>query len=382
MNLRLVLIAMGFVIALSAQAEISIYHLDQALPLGAGAPPQFGLAVAIDGDRLVVTSPNTPSHPYSVAGFYTLDSSKGWIGESGLEYDHIAVDAGSYLPCNPIALLNDVLLVGVADSPGGGGKVLVAQHTGSDWNFSSVLSPATPSAFESFGCSVGLSGDTIVIGAPGHSETGAGYIFVRQPDKSWVFQSQLVASAASKNDAVGLSAAIDGDLAVLGAPHANSDEGAVYVFKRSGSTWTNVKKLSASGGVAGDQFGASVAVSNGTIVVGAPERDSGQGAVYIYSGASFNDQPFPSSPPDTNFGSAVALSGNRLIVGAIGGASAYAYTRSGMKWYERGLILHGSIYSRLGGSVAISGTTAVVGAMGVNSAYVLHDDQIFANGYQ
>lgn len=316
-----------------------------------------------------------------MAGIYLRDGAT-WNEEETYYYDHLAVDAVSYLPCNGVALSDDVIAIGVADAPEAGGGVVLGERSGTDWPYRSVINAPMPSAFESFGCSVAFSKGSLLVGAPGHSETGGGYIFVRQSDDTWALQSELIAAGAAKNDAVGLSAALDGDLAVLGAPHADSDKGAVFLFKRSGSSWTEVKKLTTSSGAAGDQFGASVAVSNGTIVVGAPEQNSGQGAVYVFAGAAYAEEPFLPSPMDKNFGSAVAISGDRLVVGAIGGAGAYAYTRSGTQWYERGLLLRSTSDSRLGGSVAISGSTAIIGAMGVNSAYVLHDDQIFGNGYQ
>ncbi|HEX3896487.1 MAG TPA: FG-GAP repeat protein [Rudaea sp.] len=364
---------------MSLHAATSTYLSDATLPLGVDIP-QFGLSVAINGDEALVAAPKQPAKAFGSVSVYVKDSSGTWSGETTFSYAHSAIDAGSYLPCNGIAIEGDTAVLGVPDANGSQGVVQILERTGSGWIQSQVLSASTPSAFELFGCGVGISGNTIVVSAPGHSGTGAGYVFIHQSG-GWALQAQLTATGAAAKDAVGLAAAIDGDLIVLGAPHSSSNKGATYVFRRSGSTWSEAKKLVAADGAADDQFGAAVALSNGTVAVGAPEWSAGQGAVYIYTGSTFAPQSSPLSVTSQRFGSAVSISGNRLLVGAVGSNDAYAYTRSGNQWYQRAPFLDVGA-SRLGGAVAISGSDAIIGAVAGDHAYIVHDDEIFGNGHE
>ncbi|HEX4480687.1 MAG TPA: FG-GAP repeat protein [Rudaea sp.] len=366
---------------MSSQGATLTYLSDITLPMS-GDIPQFGLSVAISGNEALVAAPKQSDKASGFATAYFKDASGTWQMSVGttLSYAHSAIDASSYLPCNGVAIDGDAAVLGVPEAAGGHGIVEVFQLDSSGWGQTDVLSAQMPSAFETFGCATAISGDTMVVSAPGHAGVGAAYVFVRQA-AGWELQSQLTATSAAANDAVGLSASIDGDVVVLGAPHSNANKGAAYVFRRSGTTWSEVKKLIAAGGSADDQFGATVAVSNGTIVVGAPDFNAGQGAVYIYSGTAFTPQSSPLTETAQRFGSAVAVSGNRVIVGAIGSNAAYAYTREGTEWFRRQTFGDLST-SRFGGAVGISGSDAIIGAMGVDHAYIVHDDQIFANGYQ
>ena len=120
-----------------------------------------------------------------------------------------------------------------------------------------------------FGLSAAIFGSTAVVGAPAkNSATGAAYVFVRS-GTTWTQQAELTASDGASNDAFG-SVGISGSTVVVGAPGKNSGTGAVYVFVRSGTTWTQQAELTASDGVAGDAFGGPVAISGSTVVAGAP----------------------------------------------------------------------------------------------------------------
>ena len=142
-----------------------------------------------------------------------------------------------------------------------------------------------------FGGSVAVSGDTAVIGAryedTGGSNAGAAYVFTRSGG-SWTQQAKLLASDAQSSDYFGVSVAVSGDTAVIGAygeATGGSYAGAVYVFTRSGGAWTQQAKLLASDAQSSDQFGVSVAVSGDTAVIGARYEDTGgsdAGAVYVF----------------------------------------------------------------------------------------------------
>ena len=134
------------------------------------------------------------------------------------------------------------------------------------------------------------SGDMVVVGAyrkgPGRDK-GAAYVF-RFDGTSWSQEAKLTASDARTKDEFGFSVAIDGETVVVGARRGDDgikDTGAVYVFERTGTVWSEELKLSASDGAKGDFFGEAVSVFGSTVLVGAPrDDDAGQssGSVYIY----------------------------------------------------------------------------------------------------
>jgi hypothetical protein len=106
-------------------------------------------------------------------------------------------------------------------------------------------------------------------------------------------QTELTDPNGAAGDAFGTSVAISGATAVVGAPHKNSDAGAVYVFVRSAGTWSLQAELTAADGAAIDCFGWSVAVSGSTVVVGAIGNNSGAGAAYVFvrSRNTWSQQP-------------------------------------------------------------------------------------------
>ncbi|MBW2453782.1 MAG: cadherin-like beta sandwich domain-containing protein [Deltaproteobacteria bacterium] len=225
-------------------------------------------------------------------------------------------------------------------------------------------SNAEPS--DTFGFSVALSGDTLVVGAPfedssttgvggmetdnGAHDAGAVYVFTRGGD-TWTQQAYIKASTTGTNDHFGTSVAIDGDTLVVGAPLEDSnatgmngtegdnsatDAGAVYVFTRSGTAWAQEAYLKAANTGNYDHFGTSVAIDGDTLVVGAPYEDSGSagvgaddtddsatnaGATYVFTrtGTTWSQQVYlKASDPDGDdyFGFSVAAEGDLVAVGA------------------------------------------------------------------
>lgn len=204
-------------------------------------------------------------------------------------------------------------------------------------------------AQDSFGYSVAISGDTAVVGAPRHyigsnGWQGSAYVFVCT-GTSWIRQQKLTASDGADGDHFGISVAISDDTVVVGA-HAddtgsNTDQGSAYVFVGSGATWSHQQKLTASDGARTDRFGYSVAISGETVVVGAPYDNIGsnglQGSAYMFvrSGASWSQQEKLTASDGAaadQFGSSVAISRNTVVVGAsgddIGRGSAYVFARA------------------------------------------------------
>lgn len=268
-----------------------------------------------------------------------------------------------------------------------------------------------------FGSSVAISGDTVVIGAPREDSgstgvnsipdesagvSGAAYVFVRS-GSTWTQQAYLKASNAGAGDNFGVSVAVSGDTVVVGAsaeassstginstPDENaSDAGAVYVFVRSGTTWSQQAYLKASNTGAADKFGASVSISGDTLVAGAnregssttgvnstPDEgaaNSGAAYVFVRSGSTWSQQAYlkaSNTHTGDNFGYSVSISGDTAVISSpyqnsteIQSGAAYVFVRSGGAWSQQAILKAPSPreHAMFGASVAVAGDTIVVG---------------------
>ncbi|MBK8430868.1 MAG: hypothetical protein IPL28_06050 [Chloroflexi bacterium] len=218
------------------------------------------------------------------------------------------------------------------------------------------LTASDAAANDNFGVSVAVSGDTAVIGAyqddDGGSNSGSAYVFTRSGEV-WSEQAKLTASDAAANDFFGISVAVSGDTAVIGAyqdDNVGSNSGSAYVFTRSGEVWSEQAKLTASDPAMNDWFGYSVAISGDTAIIGAYLDDDGgsnSGSAYVFTrtaGVWSQQAKLTASDPamDDWFGYSVAISGDTAVIGAYqdddGGSdsgSAYAFTRMGVVWSQQ-----------------------------------------------
>src|SRR6266498_3365366 len=183
---------------------------------------------------------------------------------------------------------------------------------------------------DQFGAAVGISGETAVVGAPvgdtaAGPNAGSAYVFVRS-GTSWSQQAMLTASDAAVFDLFGRALAVSGDTAVIGAPSDDTDAGpnagSAYVFVRSGTSWSQQAKLTASDAAASDTFGDAVGISGDTAVVGAQFGDTIAGSAYVFvrSGTSWSQQAKLTASDAAAFaffGAAVAISGDTVVVGAL-----------------------------------------------------------------
>jgi len=230
------------------------------------------------------------------------------------------------------------------------------------------------------GASVAISGNTAIVGASGaNNGQGAAYIFTK-PASGWADMTQtakLTASDGMAGDDFGRSVAISGNTVVVGADLADQGQGAAYVFVQPASGWTSMTqtqtaKLTATDGAADDNFGRSVAISGNTVVVGAVGKNQSRGAAYVFvqpasgwpNATQIAELTEPNGAPNDSFGNSVAISGNTLAVGAAGAGAAYVFTEPASGWTDvpQTAELTDGLNDGFGSALAISGNTlAVVG---------------------
>jgi hypothetical protein len=333
------------------------------------ADDHFGFSVAISGSTVVVGALGKNS--YAGTAYVFIHTKTGWSRGSELTASDHAV--GSAFGAS-VAIDGLTAVVGAPDKSSGAGAAYVFVHGTTGWSQQAELTASDGAADDSFGYSVAISGSTAVIGADGNnSGTGAAYVFVGSGG-SWSQQAELTASDGLPRDLFGHSVAISGSTVEVGAPDANTDTGAAYVFVASGSTWSQQAELTASDGAEGDYFGSSVAISGSTLGVGADGSDSGAGAAYVFvSSGSFWSQQAELTASDAaasdEFAQSVAISGSTVVVGAPGNnasrGAAYVFVLPSQQ--AELTASDGAGSDRFGYSVALSGSTAVVGADGKNS---------------
>ena len=274
-----------------------------------------------------------------------------------------------------VGLAGDTVVVGAEDKNSRTGAAYVFKRTGQVWSQEAKLTASDASADAFFGTSVAISGDTIVVGAHGKlSDRGAAYVFTRT-GAAWTQQAKLTATGGQPGDFFGTSVALSGDTAVVGAHLVGNAVGASYVFTRTGTVWTQQAKLTASDAADGDSFGVAVAVSGDTVVAGASGVGSLVGAAYVFkrTGTAWTQEArlAATSPANSDqFGRAVALAGAAAVIGASGTngsrGAAYVFTRTGTTWTQEAALIAAdrSANDNFGASVAVEGDSVVTGAHG------------------
>ncbi len=307
-----------------------------------------------------------------------------------------------------LSMDRNVLVVG--NSHGGrneSGTAAVFRRGIAGWKRVGGISARAGGRRDHFGAAVGVSGDIIVVGAPREDsnsteingedgnddahDSGAAYVFVRDAD-DWRQQAYLKAPNTDVWDSFGGSVAVDETTIVVGAYRDDrgflspknpvddpDDVGAAHVFRTAGGRWFHAAYLKPPSTVGVLWFGYSVAISEDLIVVGAPHAGgSSGGAAFVYrlrsDGWRFEAILSGTGVKDGDaFGTAVAISNRKIVVGAPGhdgSGAAFIYSRSGSAWSED-IELHAAnseFGDSFGCSVGISGEVAVVGARREKSA--------------
>ncbi|NJP07769.1 MAG: hypothetical protein HC837_20200, partial [Chloroflexaceae bacterium] len=307
---------------------------------------QFGSVVALSGDTLVVGASRARVNGTDQGAAYIFTRNHGAAENWGQVVKLIASDGGSFdFFGSAVAISDDTVVVGAYNKNSGvipGTAYIFERNQGgaNKWGEVTILTASDGAANDQFGRSVAISGDTLIVGASSsdindNNNQGAAYVFERNQGgaDAWGEVVKLTASDGASNNQFGIAVAMDGDTAIVGSVatiDVNTAQGAAYIFERNqGGTdnWGEVIKLVASDGAADDFFGTAVALSGDTLVVGAYGVDrstSDQGAAYIYQynqgGTNNWDEVTKLISNDSGFndrfGSAVAINGDNVVIGA------------------------------------------------------------------
>jgi FG-GAP repeat len=443
------------VISMRAQSPPAWKQVASITSTTAGDGDQFGAAVALsgDGNTLAASAPMESSHATGINGNENDDSAYS----SGAVYVYTRSGAGwlqqAYLKAsntgandqfgNAVAISADGSTLAVAavfeDSGATGingnqadnsveesGAVYVFTRSGAAWTQQAYIKASNTGGRDdgdTFGYAIALSDDgaTLAVGAPSEDSSAAGnngnqadnsavgagavYVFTRAGG-TWSQQAYVKSSNTRANALFGYSVALssNGDTLAAGAFDEDGGKGAVHVFIRNTTAWTEQARLQASNAERADSFGASVSISDdgNTVAAGALDEDSlltnvnggdrgaddqstdtSAGAAYVFtrSGNAWSQQAFikaSNTGKEDWFGVRLALSGdgNTVVVGAPNedgnndaaqeAGAAYVYVRSAGGWNHQA-DLKGSTtdqFDELGSAVALSrdGRTMAVGS--------------------
>jgi hypothetical protein len=200
----------------------------------------------------------------------------------------------------------------------------VFTRTRAGWKQAAELKGSDTVGWDQFGYSVAISGTTVVVGAPQHANSGSAYVLTRTAT-GW---RQVAELAGVAGDGFGNSVAISGATVVVGAENHDNFAGGAYVFTRTGAGWKQAAEPKGSNTGGSDDFGISVAVSGTTALVGADEHANSAGRAYLFTETSTGwKQAAELKGSDTvgwngsfltgdKFGWSVAISGTSAVVGA------------------------------------------------------------------
>jgi hypothetical protein len=385
-----------------------------------GRDDAFGFSVALSGDTAVVGAPNEDSNATGFGGNQGSNSAMDagavyvFVRENGLWHQQAYLKASNTNTEDDFGFSVDIegdrLIVGAPDESSSSSMIngneadntfasagAVYVFTRDDeglWSQEAYLKASNTGPGDQFGYSVRLSGNTVVVGAPFEdsnasgvdgdggnnlsSSAGAAYVFVRSVAGTWTQQAYLKASNTNTSDTFGRAVDVSGNVIVVGAPaedsaasgvngngsdNSLSNAGAAYVFSRTGTTWSQQAYLKASNPMAVDQFGMAVAVSGDRAVVGAPTEDGGGSGVNGNSGAA----------PQMNSGAAYAF----LRVAGAWSQEAYLKASNAEAFDEFGhaLALEGpslAVAARLedGAAIGIGGDQSDNAALSSGAVYV------------
>ncbi|MCP3920396.1 MAG: hypothetical protein GY711_33125 [bacterium] len=364
---------------------------------------KFGHAVSIsNGLAIFGAEQDEPAGTWSGSAYVgRYDSGTGtWIEEAKL----VASDADSDdFFGESVSISGDVAVVGAYqdedNSQSGSAYVFRRNGASQTWSEEAKLMPSDGALWDSFGFASAVSGDAALVGAyqndDAGSNSGSAYVFRydSQP-QTWGEEQKLVAADAQQGDRFGYAVSLSGDVALVGAYGGDGGDGSAYVFRydTGAQQWNQQAELVASDGAPGDQFGSSVAIDGDIAVVGAPGDDdagTSSGSAYVFR---FDPQSQTWSEEikltafdgaqDDYFGHSVAVSDERVVVGSYvdddggsGSGSAYLFHWACCCWTLEAKLLAADAAANdgFGHSVSVSGGLVLIGSV--------YDDSWTGAGY-
>lgn len=348
------------------------------LPDYGSAGRSFGYAVGLSSDRALVGAPTG-----SRAGAaYVFDF-------NGSIWKQTATLIGG-LPSKfgfAVSLEDDRALVGAPFNSiwGSSGAARVFDFDGTNWNLTVELLPDGESVLKTFGSSVSLSGNRVVIGAHSDGDNGSqsGSAFVFEfTETAWNQTAKLLPNDGATEDQFGRAVSLSGDRALVGAELDDDngwDSGSAYLFDTTGTAWNQTAKLLPDAAVTSELLGVSVSLFDNRALVGAPFNNdnavrAGTAYVFEYDGNAWS-QTAKLLPQDgaefDYFGWSVSLFGSRALIGAYGDdaegsnfGSAYVFDFNGTEWSQTVKLLpnDGAEGDRFGLSVSLYDDRALIGA--------------------
>ena len=342
----------------------------------------FGISISLSGDVMAVGAwGDDDAAPGAGALYVFRDDGAAWQEEQKLTASDAAAQDGFGLAAE---VSGDTILVGAGENDEAGtdaGAAYVFELVGTQWVETQKITAGDTIADDRFGFDVSLSGDVALIGAGLHddagSQAGAAYVF-RRRGTTWVEEQKLTASDALTNDRFGVAVSVWENLAVVGALQGDGavpDSGAAYVFRHDGSEWVEEAKLTASDGASADWFGQCVAIEGDVAVVGAPLHSvpgfSGAAFVYRFDGNAWAEEQKLIAD---GFGWSVAVREGRILVGATGNGdgSASLFRYDGTAWVEDQEFTAGdhALNDAFGAGLWVGADRAVVGATGSGDGFL------------
>jgi len=271
----------------------------------------FGYSVSLCGDTALISAPIDDDNGDASGSAYVFTrTGTSWTQQAKL----LAADGafGDNFGIR-VFLAGDTALIGADGDDDIRGSAYVFTRTGISWSQQAKLIASDGQGEDFFGSFVSLSGDTALIGAPGDDDngdwSGSAYVFTRI-DTTWTQEAKLLASDGYAWDYFGDSVSLSGDTALITAPQDDDngdDSGSAYVFTRTGTIWTQQQKLIASDGQAGDTFGwlSSSLDGDSAIISSCRDDDNGldSGSAYVFTKVSENHPPeIPAAPTGPSSG--------------------------------------------------------------------------------
>jgi hypothetical protein len=269
-----------------------------------------------------------------------------------------------------VSIDGNTAIIGASGTRQAIGAAYVFELIETTWQQTKILIPDDGDWLESFGQSVAIQGDFIVVGSPVHNEIGAAYVY-KYINNTWQLETKLTPDDGTIGDEFGDTVAIDQNRIVISAHEHAQGKGAVYIFERLGNSWQQTEKLMVKAPDIGYKFGETFAISSNTIAI---HNNHGTGSVHIftYSNGSWSQQAkLISNNVHGLFGDAISLYENTIAINESiyyeddeHSGFVYIFERISTEWIEQQKLIANDIKNndRFGRSLSMRGNTLVIGA--------------------